>query len=297
MHQHPDDNSSLGSAELLNNDHDVTNQLEYDENTNEPAELNNGEPNRSQRGEEMLELFAPTVEMMTRQERQTDPLMDERPMTQSRTRCFQVRVRDIRVMLFSTVDSRRVKFVNWLLLPLISVLYYLVFSHLVLINNGTTQGLAVLSMVLLSYHKVQSIRTLRTMTLSPNFSKLMQFQKRFCLLWLVLYTIAYIIELVIFIDTWFSFFGEHFSYIAQAAGVLSFLIGMYSGSTYAILERMLGRNQTPVLLLALRNGFFVWVPIAALYVTIHLNEVSIETARGVTLLSFLWLPSVHPNGM
>lgn len=135
------------------------------------------------------------------------------------------------------------------------------------------------------------------MTLSPNFSKLMQFEKRFYWLWLMLYTIAYIIKLVIFIDTWFLFFGEHFSYIAQAAGVLSFLIEIYSGSTYAILERMLGRNQTPILLLALRNGFFVWVPIAALYVTIHLNEVSMETVQGLTLLSFLWLPTVHPNGM
>ena len=157
VQQHPDDNSSIGSAELLNNnqlnDQDNTNQREHDENANEPAELNNGEPTRFQRGEDMPELFAPTVEVITRQERQTDSLMEERPKRQSGNRRFQVRVRDIRVMLFSTVDSRRVKFVNWLLLPLISVLYYLVFSHLVLVNIATTQGLAVLSMVLLSYHK------------------------------------------------------------------------------------------------------------------------------------------------
>ena len=104
VQQHPDDNSSIGSAELFNNnqsnDQDDINQREHDENASEPAQLNNGEPTASQRGEEMPELFAPTVEMITRQEKQTDPLMDERPMTQSRTRPFQMRIRDIRVMLF-----------------------------------------------------------------------------------------------------------------------------------------------------------------------------------------------------
>mgnify|MGYP001802981902 CR=1 FL=1 len=110
VQQHPDDNPSIGSAELLinnqSNDQDDINQREHDENASEPAQLNNGEPTASQRGEEMPELFVPTVEMITRQERQTDPLMEERLMRQSRNRRFQRRDRDIRVMLFSTVDSR-----------------------------------------------------------------------------------------------------------------------------------------------------------------------------------------------
>ena len=253
--QHPDDNSSIGSVLLLinnqSNDQDNTNQREHDENASEPAQLNYGEPTRSQRGGEMPELFAPTVEMMTRQERQTDRLMDERSMRQSRPRRFQVRVRDIRVMLFSTVDSRRVKFVIWFLLPLNSVLYMycLVFSPMVSISYATSPGLTALSIVLLSYHKLQSIRTLHAMTLSANFSELTQFEKRFYWLWLMLYTIAYVIELVIFIDSWFSFFGEHFSYVAQAVGVLSIIIGFCSMIPYFILESILGRKQTQSLLI------------------------------------------------
>ena len=294
VQQHPDDNSSISSAELLinnqSNDQDNTNQREHDDSANEPAELNNGEPTGFLRGEEMPELFAPTVEMITRQEKQTDPLMDERPMTQSRTRRFQMRIRDIRVMLFSTVSSR-------LLLPLISVLYYLMFSPMVMMNNATYQGLTALSMMLLSYHKVQSIRTLRTLTLTPTFSKMMRFDKSFCWLWLMLYIIAYIIELVIFIDSWFSFSGEHFSYVVQAVGVLSFIIGICSGMTYSIVESILGRNQTPSLLFATRTIFFVSGPSFFVTCIIHSYVICMETARGLTLFSLLWFPTVWPDGM
>ena len=81
-------------------------------------------------------------------------------------------LRDFRVLLFSTTDTRRAHLVNWIILPLISVLYYLVFLSETA-NGGVSEGvLSAVCLVLVTYHRVQAIRVFVPLSQSPQFNNL-----------------------------------------------------------------------------------------------------------------------------
>ena len=140
VQQQPDDNSSVGSGEQ---DNEVSNDDRDDNVIEAPQVSQTYEALRITPTERGIDINQPSENFSN---------------TGIRARRALSWLRDFRVLLFSTTDTRRAHLVNWIILPLISVLYYLIFLSETA-NRGVTEGvLSAVCLMLVTYHRVQAIR-------------------------------------------------------------------------------------------------------------------------------------------
>ena len=139
VQQQPDNNSGIGSAEQ---DNQIRNAV-MDDNIRDIS------------GSQSSGTLINTSNELGVNDHQPS---DNPSNTGIRTRRLLWWLRDFRVLLFSTIDTRRAKLVNWVILPLISVLYCVIFTSLTA-HRGVTEGvLSAVCLVLVTYHRIQAIR-------------------------------------------------------------------------------------------------------------------------------------------
>ena len=180
VQQQPDDNSSIGSAEqdnqIISATRDVT-------SLTSPPELGVNDDQPSQK----------------------------RSNTRPRARRLRWWVRDLRLLLFSTTDSRRAKLVNWIILPLILVLYYLIFTS-VTANRGETEGVfSAVCLMLIIYHRVQAIRVLVPLSQSPQSNNLGLENKFIFWSWVANHVVYFAVEVLMNIGYWVEYMSETWS--------------------------------------------------------------------------------------
>ena len=216
LQQQPDDNSSVGSGEQDNQEaYALPDRPIYDSTLQQPDDytsIDSGEQENhaisTARDVDTSERWLRSHTDVTSMTRQPElGVNDHQPRdnpsnTGIRTRRLLWWLRYPRVLLFSTTDSRRAKLVNWIILPLISVLYYLIFST-VTAHKGVTEGvLSTVCLVLITYHRIQAIRVLVPLSPSPQFVSFGQGHKLIFWFWVANHVVCFVVEVLLTIDYW-----------------------------------------------------------------------------------------------
>ena len=218
VQQQPDDNSSIGSGEQDNH------------LSNAASDIYLSEARQTSQTDETLRI--------TPAERGID---NNQPIENSsntgiRTRRLLWWLRDFRVLLLSTTDSRRAKLVNGIILPLISVLYFLTFSS-VTADKGVTEGvLSAVCLMLVTYHRVQAIRVFVPLSQSPQFNNLGDGDKFLFWSWIAPHLIYFLVEILLYAEYWIAYM----SWYGYAAVFLTVFVVYF---TVAVTYSLTSDNQ------------------------------------------------------
>ena len=97
---------------------------------------------------------------------------------------------------------------NWIILPLISVLYYLIFSS-VTAHKGVTEGvLSTVCLVLITYHRIQAIRVFVLLSHPSQFDNLGHTHKFIFWSWVANHVVCFVVEVLLNIDYWVGYMSE-----------------------------------------------------------------------------------------
>ena len=109
---------------------------------------------------------------------------------------------------------------NWIILPLISFLYYLIFSS-VTAHRGVTEGvLSAVCLMLVTYHRVQAIRVFVPLSQSPQFNNLGIGDKFLFWSWIAPHLIYFLVEILLYAEYWI----EYMSWYGYGAVLLTVIV-------------------------------------------------------------------------
>ena len=94
---------------------------------------------------------------------------------------------------------------NWIILPLISFLYYLIFFS-VTAHRGVTEGvLSAVCLMLVTDYRIQAIRVFVPLSQSPQFNNLGHGNKFIFWSWVANHVVYLVVEVLLIIDYWVGY--------------------------------------------------------------------------------------------